>query len=288
MTMTRDPIYAMGRSEGERRRLIEQAAIYESSTRHLFTEAGIAPGMRVLDAGCGVGDVSLLAAEIVGSHGSVVGIDTDVQALAVAEARSAQAGLKNVRFVLGDLRDASFDRPFEAVVGRFVLMYLAEPTEAITKLCRHVVPGGLVAFQEFQFEGLMKSYPDVAGSLYGQVVEWALETFRRAGVETNMGFRLARMLRDAGLPNPRASLECPLATGADHPAYAYFAHVFESLLPLIEGLGVATAEEIGVATMARRFKDLAVAHDGVACCPPVVGAWARLSRAAVADQPRAQ
>ena len=279
MTMTRDPIYAMGRSEGERRRLVEQAAIYAASTRHLFADAGIAPGMRVLDAGCGVGDVSLLAAAIVGPSGSVVGVDTDLAALAVAEARAAQAGLDNVRFVLDDLRDAAFEEPFDALVGRFVLMYLADPAGALRRLSRHLVAGGVLAFQEFQFEGLMTSHPHVPGSLYERAVGWVLETFRRAGVETNMGFLLPRTFRAAGLPQPEASIECPLTSGPDHPAYSMFAHVLESMLPLIEGFGVATAEEIDVPTLARRFANLATDHDAVGCCPPVVGAWAKLSDA---------
>jgi ubiquinone/menaquinone biosynthesis C-methylase UbiE len=44
-------------------------------TERLLRSAGIEPGMRVLDIGCGAGDVSMLAAELVGSTGSVVGID---------------------------------------------------------------------------------------------------------------------------------------------------------------------------------------------------------------------
>ena len=73
MTIVRDdPIYAMGFSEGERERLIQQAALYADATRHLLVEAGIRPGQRVLDVGCGVGDVSLLAASLVGAKGAVV------------------------------------------------------------------------------------------------------------------------------------------------------------------------------------------------------------------------
>lgn len=277
MTMTSDdPIYAMGRSEGERRRLVEQATIYAASTRHLLDEAGIGSGLRVLDAGCGVGDVALLVASLVGPDGCVVGVDTDSEALAVARLRAVQAGLDHVRFVQGDLRDVSFDQPFDAVVGRFVLMYLADPCEGIRRLSGHVRPGGIVAFQEFQFEGLMRSYPDVAGSLYERAVGWVRETLRRAGVETDMGLRLPTVLRDAGLTAAEGFVHCPLAGGADDPAYSMFAHVLESLLPLIVAFGVATPEEVAPDSFARRLSDEATAHDAVGCCPPVVGAWASL------------
>ena len=57
-----DPVYVMGRSEDETRRLELQAELFEPLTRHLFEDAGVRPGMRVLDIGSGVGDVSFLAA----------------------------------------------------------------------------------------------------------------------------------------------------------------------------------------------------------------------------------
>lgn len=275
MTLTpEDPIYAMGRSEGERRRLVEQAAIYGASTRHLLIEAGLRPGCRVLDAGCGVGDVTLLAAAVVGPGGSVVGVDADAEALAVAEARTARAGLGGqVRFERGDVREVAFDEPFDAVVGRFVLMYLSDAVDGVRRLSRLVRPGGVVAFQEFQFEGLFRSYPDIPGSLYQRTVEWVVETFRRAGVDTEMGLRLPAVFRDAGLPWPQASVHTPLAAGPDHPAYSLFAHVLESLLPLIETLGVATRDEIGVETYARRLSAEAVQHGAAGSAAPVVSAW---------------
>jgi ubiquinone/menaquinone biosynthesis C-methylase UbiE len=67
--------YAPGHSARELDRLSVQARMYEPFTRQLFREAGLLPGMRVLDVGCGSGDVTLLAGELVGPTGAVVGID---------------------------------------------------------------------------------------------------------------------------------------------------------------------------------------------------------------------
>src|SRR3712207_9260061 len=89
--------YAMGYAEEERQRLIEQAAIYGPATQQFFLDAGIGPGMRVLDVGCGVGDVSLLAADLVGPDGTVVGVDTDPLALGTARARAREAGRSEER-----------------------------------------------------------------------------------------------------------------------------------------------------------------------------------------------
>ena len=67
--------YALGHSSAEIQRLKNQAAMLRPITERLLRSAGIDAGMRVLDLGCGAGDVSMLAAELVGPAGFVVAID---------------------------------------------------------------------------------------------------------------------------------------------------------------------------------------------------------------------
>jgi ubiquinone/menaquinone biosynthesis C-methylase UbiE len=112
-----------GDSEEELDRLSRQAQAFEAFTRQLFQEAGIIMGMRVLDVGCGSGDVAFLAAQFVGPGGEVVGVDQAAAAVNRATARAQVRGIGNVRFLEGDPTELQFDRPFDAVVGRLVLMY---------------------------------------------------------------------------------------------------------------------------------------------------------------------
>ena len=59
-----DPVYALGHSDRELARLSLQARLFDPLTRQLFRDAGVAPGMRVLDVGSGSGDVAFLADRI--------------------------------------------------------------------------------------------------------------------------------------------------------------------------------------------------------------------------------
>src|SRR5215204_3471385 len=93
-----DADYVLGRSSQEYRRLIDQAQFLRPLTERMLRAAGIGPGMHVLDVGCGVGDVSFLTAKLVGSSGSVVGIDLDAEALAFAERRRAERALATASF----------------------------------------------------------------------------------------------------------------------------------------------------------------------------------------------
>jgi len=84
--------YALGHSPAEIQRLKNQGAMLRPITERLLRNAGIEAGMRVLDLGCGAGDVSVLAAELVGPEGSVVGIDRSQEVLNVAKERAREGG----------------------------------------------------------------------------------------------------------------------------------------------------------------------------------------------------
>jgi ubiquinone/menaquinone biosynthesis C-methylase UbiE len=86
--------------------------------------------MRVLDVGSGSGDVAFLAARMVGPGGRVIGTDRAVEAVTRASGRVKAVGLENVEFLLGDPTEMKFDQPFDAVIGRLVLMYYPDPASA--------------------------------------------------------------------------------------------------------------------------------------------------------------
>lgn len=80
--------YALGHSSRELDRLTFQASVFASFTSQLFVQAGIKPGMRILDVGSGSGDVSFLAAELVGEGGHVLGVDRSAAAVERARGRA--------------------------------------------------------------------------------------------------------------------------------------------------------------------------------------------------------
>ena len=61
-------------------------------TEDVLRRAGIGPGVRVLDIGCGVGDVSLLAGKLVGPTGLVLGVDRSADSIDIAQRRATEAG----------------------------------------------------------------------------------------------------------------------------------------------------------------------------------------------------
>ena len=136
------PSYALGHSDRELRRLSVQARLVDPITRRFFAEAGIAPGMRVLDVGSGVGDVAFVAAELVGEHGTVVGTDRSAAAIALARRRAEERSLGTVSFREGDPTEMTFEEPFDAVVGRYVLMFQPDPVAMLQRASHTPAPAG--------------------------------------------------------------------------------------------------------------------------------------------------
>lgn len=266
-----DAPYPMGYTPYEG--LVHQSRLFADSTRRVLLDAGLAKGMRVLDIGCGVGDISLLCAELVGPKGEVIGVDRDPEALEMARERARAAWVGHVDFREGDLQNLNFDAPFDAVVGRFVLMYLADPVAALRVVLRHLRSDGIVAFQEGDFGFAPMAVPSSA--LYQRIIDWIWQVGRQAGAEMRMGFKLYPTYLAAGLPAPQLRMDAVVGGGPDFEGYQYLAGLVRSLLPMMEQLGVATAAEVEVDTLADRLREEVVRGGGCIALQPLIGGWAR-------------
>jgi ubiquinone/menaquinone biosynthesis C-methylase UbiE len=266
-------IYALGRTAAETQRLIRQAQIYGPITRQFLVSAGIGAGMKVLDVGSGAGDVALLLADLVGPRGDVVGVEMNPAILETARARVDAAGWANVTFLHGDVISIGLDDDFDAVVGRWILMYLRDPVTVLRGLVGRVRPGGIIAFQENDFTYPPTTFPPAP--LHQQVMRWTTPPPGSGGPEQQMGSKLHQTYLDAGLPAPQLRLDAPVGGGEDWPGYAYVADTVRSLLPMMEQMGAVSAEDVDIDTLADRLRAEALGQRGVQMLPIIMGAWAR-------------
>jgi len=153
--------YALGHSPAEVQRLKSQGAMLRPITERLLRNVGIDAGMRILDLGCGAGDVSMLAAELVGPEGSIVGIDGSQEVLNVAKERAREGGLHHISFVQASIEAFSAREPFDLVIGRYILIHQSEPVTLLRNAARLVRPGGALAFHEVRVGDDTGSFPHV-------------------------------------------------------------------------------------------------------------------------------
>jgi ubiquinone/menaquinone biosynthesis C-methylase UbiE len=264
--------YVFGSAEPELARLAALAQVYGRATTAWLDSAGLSPGMTVADLGCGPGAVTLEVARRVGPTGRVIAVDNAERPLELARRRVADAGLSNVTFEQADVTGWRPAAALDAVVGRFLLMHLDDPVAQVALAADLVRPGGVVAFLDVALS-TRAAQPELP--LLTAYNGWLLETFRRVGRPVDMALRLAAVYTAAGLSRVTLTADAPAERGGAAVGWSLAGGDVVGLLPLIERVGVATADEIGPETFERRLRASAAEHDAVLLNPLVVGASAR-------------
>lgn len=119
--------------------------------REVMDRAGLRPGLRILDVGCGCGLTSIELALRVGESGAVVGLDISGPMLASARTRAAERGIQNIEFVQADAQTHDFGADlYDRIFSRFGVMFFADPIAAFANLRRALAPDGTLHFACWQ------------------------------------------------------------------------------------------------------------------------------------------
>jgi len=184
--------------------------------------------MRVLDIGCGVGDVTILAADLVGPRGRVIGIDRDATVIDAARQRLSDLGFSNVDLQQHD--HEAYDGPgdFDAAVCRCVLIHQTDPVRLLKAVKALVRAGGVVAAHEMDPTRGVQSNPRVP--LLHQLETLMLTAFSQMGTVINAGgvsCKVACRRRDARAASIRRN-DCRKRRGFNVSAVVYGYHAWST------------------------------------------------------------
>lgn len=261
--------YLLGHADAEVRRLLLQARLYDDYTEHALRLAGLRPGMRVLDVGCGPGDVSFLAARLVGPEGAVLGVDAAADIIELARARATERGISSVRFEQAVIAGIALDEPVDAVIGRLILMHVPDPVETLRQLAGLVRPGGFIAFSEFDMTAA-RSVPDLP--LWRAARDGLAATFTGLGLDPAFGATLPTLFRRAGLGSPRLTLGAPIGGVGDGDPIDFVVESWRSVLPAAKELGLATDGLAALDTLPQRLREEVATAEAVVMMPALISA----------------
>jgi ubiquinone/menaquinone biosynthesis C-methylase UbiE len=270
--------YVLGNTVGEQERLIRQAARLDPFTERLFRDAGVRPGQRILDIGSGVGDVAMLASRLVGPSGEIVGIERNERSIARARARVAEAGLHNITFMQSDVTQVPTSAPFDAIVGRCILLFLPDATAVLRSLSQLLRPGGVLAFHEPTWSPLR--------SLTAQLPLWSAcasllrQTFACSGANPDMELVLYTAFEEARLPVRNMWMEMPM--GSDPFFAGWFDDLLRSLLPQVQRHHLSCEALGNLDTLRQRLEAELAAQNSPGACIGMVAAWSRVPESSVA------
>ncbi len=204
------------------------ASIGEDITRKLIERGEIKSGMKILDLGCGEGNVTFLLSNYVGSEGIVVGIDSNENAIDNAKKKSKELGLSNLYFIVGDItQDFKIEHSnFDVIIVRRVLMYLSNPQSTIATAIKYLKPNGIFLAQENNISQTpigLESMPH-----HKKINDLIRKTLERENVNFNVGFELNTILTNTGLKVENVWAEAVLSTPNQPTPWSFLAHVMKN------------------------------------------------------------
>jgi SAM-dependent methyltransferase len=172
----------------------------------------LTPSMRLLDAGCGPGSITIGLANAIGP-GEAVGVDVDIDVMEPARALARERGCANVTFARHSVYDLPYDDgEFDAAFMFAVLQHLEDPHAALVELRRVLRPGGVIGVTDADWDGVLL-YPPEPLIDRGTEILGELRA-RGGGGDPRVGKRLRALLHDAGFVRIAASA----AAGAEGDA----------------------------------------------------------------------
>lgn len=223
-----------------RNRLRILSRVMRPTSLALLERAGLTAGMKVLEIGCGGGDLAFDIARIVGRDGGrVLGTDIDQTKLDLAAREAAEHNLTNIGFQLANITESAPPGNFDLVHARFVLTHLTDPALALKHIRAALRPGGIAVLEDIDFSGYF-CYPDCAA--LWRYVNLYVETTRRRGVDANIGPRLPSLLVRAGFENIQVNIVQPSGSAGEVKLISPL--TMENIADAVIAESLATAEEV--------------------------------------------
>jgi ubiquinone/menaquinone biosynthesis C-methylase UbiE len=209
MSVAPSPVYPLGGTQIEQRRLVTQAEDYEPQARWLLDRIGIQPGWRVLDIGCGPLGVLHLLSESVGLTGTVIGLERERRFAEMARAEVAKRGLANVTVVEGDALATGLEKEsFDLVHERLVMINISARAALLSEMISLLRPGGIVVLEDVDNVSWL-CHP--AHPSWDILLDAFHTVFHAGGGDGYIGRRLPELLRTAGAQNVQVNVHAEMA-----------------------------------------------------------------------------
>lgn len=205
--------YPIKTTADEYTRLAIQSDLFRDDARAMLARIGDGRGLRALDLCCGIGGITDVLSEWVGSSGTVIGADLDRSKLDHARQWAGTLGLDNVTFTRADAFDSGLaPRSFDLVHVRFALSVIPDGLGILDHMLTLARPGGVICVEEVNATSMECDPPS---DDWNRAVRLCRDTFTAVGANINLGVSLRRIFREKGLADIEVKLCVHAQTSAD-------------------------------------------------------------------------
>jgi ubiquinone/menaquinone biosynthesis C-methylase UbiE len=231
-------ILATGGKDVQRLRLLHE--VYGPGTQALFQRVGLRDGQRVVEIGCGSGNIACWVAQQVAPSGSVMGIDISPEQIEEARQQAQRLNLRNIEFQVADAYSPRLpEATFDFVYCRLVLMHLTRPEEGLRAMRSLARPGGHVVCEELDLGCWICDPPATAMTRF---FELNAALGQRRGENFSLGASLHQLFRQVGFANPEVSANFALALRGEKKRL--LGMTFAEFAPELVSEGLASQEEV--------------------------------------------
>ena len=260
--------YSLATGEAAVRRLTSLHRVHAPAGRRILLQAGLKPGMKVVDFGCGVGATTRMLAEMIGPWGSVTGIDLSKAQLEQGRQLCSSAGFANASFLEASATATGLPRnAFDLAYCRYLLLHLTDPAACLAEMFAILKPGGVVVVED----GDLTS----AGSSPQSSIRWFADLFGRLGPTRGLDYSLAtrvfHLVKAAGFAEPEIEIHRPAIPRGDDRLLPLWS--VEEAAPAFVAAGLVTEAEMNsiLAEMDRDSRN----PDILVLAPQMYQVWAR-------------
>lgn len=232
--------YLLGVNQQELERLQFQHSVWGPVTKEFLSRLGVQKGWRCLDVGAGPGLVSIDLREMVEETGEVVALEPSEFYLDWLRNQASERGWNNVFCVQGTAEQALLPSGYyDLVFVRWVIAFAPDPERFLTRLFATLRPGGIIAIQDYYYEGL-SLYPH--GGPWDGMPDIVRAYYRSRGGDAYVTGRIPEIFTRHGLRVVDFKPTC--LAGGPTSGVMEWAHRFFSLhIPLMAEKGIITREQ---------------------------------------------
>jgi ubiquinone/menaquinone biosynthesis C-methylase UbiE len=197
MAQTPRSDYLLGINQTELDRLRFQHTVWKPVTDRFFDRLGVSAGWRCLDVGAGPGFVAMDLRDRVGEEGTITVLEPSQFYLDWFRSEVSARGWKNVAFVHESVDQADLPREqFDLLYIRWVMSFISDPEQFLLPLVAALKPGGIIAVQDYYYEGL-SLFP--RGGAFEMMPDVVREYYKRNGGDAYVAGSLPALFRKHGL-----------------------------------------------------------------------------------------
>lgn len=232
--------YVLGVNQKELERLEFQHGVWKDVTNDFISRCGVSRGMKCLDVGAGPGFVSLDLLNIVGNDGEVTALEPSKLYSEYFQNLCKEKGITNTKFVSSNIEEADLpENYFDFVFVRWVIGFVPDPELFLSKIYSALKPGGTVAIQDYNYEGLTR-YPQT--EVFKDVPDAVRDYYRKGGGNPYIALKIPELFRKLGItltdykPNIKAG-------GKDSLVFEWVHRFLVGHFSSMANLGVISARE---------------------------------------------